>query len=419
MADVVEDLNVVAKEVFSKKPLPDLIPNGTKIQKAITFSQGEQLGKKFVETVRLAYPSGFTHAKGDGTAGAFSLKDSKGGTQARAELSASQIVLRDQMAYEDAAKCTGEEQAFARGTKYFFEGMQKAMRKRLETQMWHGSMGLGAISGAPATDGSNKVLTLLTSKFAAGHWVGMEGTKLDAYNGASQINTNAPLVIEECDIEARTITVSGNGTDLGNLADTHTLYFEGAYGNEMYGVHKLMTTDSKYGIDGGVYSLWKSGAYAMPASGPFSFKALKRAISTGVNKGLDEDVDFYLNPKAWDDVLDDIVAMRRTDKEEVGKVTIGAKEIEFNMQNGVVRLIPTFYCWEGYGYGLCGTGEAGYWKRIGAYDVSFKAPGFGDDIFMHLQSKAGVEARSYTHQTIMCDAPAKQLYVSGIVCSTD
>jgi hypothetical protein len=200
MADVVENLNVLAQEQFGKG-VPDLTPEGCKLQKLVNFNaKSPEMGLKYVQTVRLALPSGFTQALGDGSAGAFSLKDAVGGTQKRAEITGSQVLLKDQMSLEDAAKCASSGQAFVEGTSFFIKGIQKACRKRVEALLFHGGQGVGTISGTPVTSGSDKLITITTAQWAAGVFSGMEGMKLDAYNGSSQINTNAPLKLKSVDI---------------------------------------------------------------------------------------------------------------------------------------------------------------------------------------------------------------------------
>ncbi len=415
MADIVENLNDLAKEVFAEGGVPDLIPNGCKLQKAVEFKKTEMTGEKYSQAVRLAYPNGFTHALGDGTEGAFSLRGAKKGIQKKAEVQPTQIVLQDQMSYEDAGKIKKGKQAFIDGVGYVIEGMQMASRKRLETCLWYGGAGLGTISGAPATDGSNKVLTIAEAEWASLIWVGNEGMALDAYNGGSKINANADLVLEEVNVEERKLTVSGNATDLGNLADTHTLYFAGAKGKEMTGVHGILSnTGSLFGIDAGTYGLWKAAQKAL-SSQPLSFQAVKRVIGLGVSKGLEEDVDLYLNNQVWDDVVEDVAALRRTDKQDVKKIDIGHEEVVFHSQNGKVRLIPSGYVKIGYAYGL----TPRHWKRIGAKDITLNTPGFDDKMFFHLESKAGVEMRTYTNQAIFGFRPAANLYLSGITLSGD
>lgn len=413
MSDVVENLNVMAKEVFGEGGIPDLIPNGTKLQQKIPFSKKEALGKKFVQSVRTSYPTGFTHAAGNGTAGAFNLNDSIGGSQQRAEFNGYQTILRDQMSYEDAASVTGSKQAFVEGTKYFFEGLQESMRKRLESEFFYGAQGMGTVASV-GTSGSNKVITITTSQWASGIWIGNENMQLDAYNGATQINTNAPLVLVSTNPVGRQITVSGNATDLSALASGHTLYFRNAYGNEAMGIHGILAnTGSLFNIDASLCSLWGATQYS-PTLGALTFAKVKKAIALGVAKGLDEDVDLWLNPLTWDDVNSDIAALRRTDSKDVSKVEIGSEEIVYHSQNGKTRLIPSMFVKEGFAYGLTNP----HWKRIGAADVTFDTPGFGGKMFIHLQTKAGVESRAYTHQGIFCYKPGKQFLISNIVNTT-
>jgi hypothetical protein len=420
MADTAENLNLLAKEVFGKDGVPDLCPNGVYLQKEVTFDESEAMGLKFAQTVRLSYPNGFTNAKGDGTAGVFAFNNAKPGAQGRAELLGYQTLLRDQMSYEDAAKLQkGGAQSFAKGIPFFTDGLQKSMRKRIEAMLLHGGQGIGKITGSPSTvHTSNKLITIQTSEWAPFIWAGNEGMEIDAYNGASQINTNAPLVLVTSDPVARTIEVSGNATDLGNLATTHTLYYRGNYGAEMTGVHGILSnTGSLFNIDAGTYSMWKGTQYAPTTAGKLTFDKVKKAIAISVSRGLDEDCTLLVHPSTWDDLSTDIAALRKTDEKDVKKVDIGTEEIVYHSQNGLTKVVASGFMKEGYAYGLCN--PKAYWKRLGAADVSFTIPGMGSDqMFFNLPSNAGVEFRAYTHQAILCLAPAKQFLISNIVNST-
>ena len=413
MSDVVENLNDLAKEVYAEGKIPNLIPNGVKLQTKIKFKASEKTGDKYVEAVRLAYPNGFTHEVGDGTAGAFSLRGAKKGIQKKAEIQPYQLLLQDQMSYEDASKIAKGKQAFVDGVGYILEGMQISSRKRLEGLFFYGQSGIGVIDGTPDTDGSNRVITISEGEWASGFWVGNEGMTLDAYDGATLINENADLVLEEVNAEDRKITVSGNSTDLGNLADTHTLYFGGAKDKEMAGIHKILSnTGSLFNIDASVYSLWKSTQHSA-ASAPLTFQKTKKAISKAVNKGLEDDIEMFVNPESWDDIANDVAALRRTSGKDVKKVEVGHEEIVFHSQNGKISLVPSIYVKRAHSFGM----TLRHWKRIGSQDLSSKTPGFGDKLFFQLQDKAGVELRMYANQAIFCYCPAKQLYVNEIVPS--
>lgn len=417
MSDVVENLNTLAKEVFGDEGVPDLVPNMTKVQQRIGFSKKEALGLKFAQTVRLAYPNGFTHALGDGTAGAFTFNDSIGGTQARAELTGSQILLRDQMAYEDAAKCTGSKEAFKDGTKFFFEGLQSSMRKRLEVQLMYGAQGLGTSSSSSNVDTTHTAVTFTAATWLPGAWAGNEGMQVNWYNGASIVSSGADaiFVVQKVDNVNRKVTFTGTTTgitalDSGISGGARDVYYVGAYGAEMTGIRGILNnTGSLFGINATTYTLWGATQYA-PTAGALTFAKVKKAVAYAVGKGLDEDCVLFMNPSTWDDVNSDIAGLRRTNKDEVKKVDIGAEEIVYHSQNGKIELIPSIYVKEGESYGIIPK----FWKRMGAADVTFNTPGFGGEMFIHLQTKAGVESRVYTHQAVICLAPAKQFLISGI-----
>lgn len=405
MADVVENLNVMHKEVYPGG-VPDLIPAIAKIQNDIKFDKQEMLGSQYVQPVRLALPGGFTHALGDGTAGAFTLNDSKAGTQAKALVTGCQILLRDQMSYEDAAKATGGKKSFAEGTKFFYEGMQKSMRKRIEIELLYGNSGIGTLSAY--TSGTPSI-TITLSQWAPMIWTGCEGTEIDVMSGTSG-TVRGTVTIVSVDPETRIVTISGTVT--GATAND-VVYFKGGYGNEMSGIHKIMSnTGSLFNISAATYAQWKSSNLAV--TGALSFNAVKKAITKAVGKGLMEDIKLYVNHGGWDDIASDIASLRTLDKSEVKKVDIGAEEIVYHSQNGKVEIISHPMVKEGNAYGLV----AANWKRIGSADVVMGAPGFGGEPFFHLATKAGIEARSYTNQAIFSEMPATSFYISGIVNTT-
>jgi hypothetical protein len=405
MADVVEDLNAMHKRVYSKRRMPNLIPDIAKVQKLINFSEREKLGDKFVVGVRLAYPNGFTHAKGDGTAGAFNLNDAKAGTYKRAEMDPFQILLRDQMSYEDAGKAVKGERSFVNGVEAFYEGIQLSGRKRIETLCLYGGMGIGTVGSYTSGDPS---ITISLAEWAPQIWAGIEGAEIDIHNQATS-TVRGTVTIAGVDIENRKITLS---TTVAGTTANDIVRVKGGYGNEMPGIHYIQNnTGSLFGIDAAVYSLWKGTTHAV--GGAFSFQALKKGISKAVGKGLYGKLDLLLNPKAWDDLQTSIEALRVTSEKDVRKVTIGTEEIEYRSQNGITVIHSHPMVKEGYGHAIV----KGNWMRVGSVDFELGAPGFGGTPWFHLQSKAGVEARAYTNQGIICEKPAQNILFTGIVNS--
>lgn len=407
MANVAENLNALHKEVFNEGKVPNLIPDGCKLQKEIGFEKKDELGLKYVEAVRLAYPAGFTQALGDGTAGAYTLKDATSGTVKRAEVTAAQILLRDQLDYETCAKASEKgRKSFEAVSPFFYEGMTKAMRKRIEAQLFYGSMGIGVVQTYTGGDPS---IVISIGEFAPGLWSGLEGTKIDIMDGSTS-SVRGTVTISKVDTENRKLTLSATVT---NTAQGDVVYFEGGYATEMSGVHKILANNtSLFGIDAATYSLWKSTSHSV-GSAQLSYNAVKKGIAKAVGKGLDEDIMLFVSPGAWDDIGTDLASLRRTDRQEIKKLQIGAEMIEFYGQNGKVTLIPSIYVKNAYAYGICKP----YWKRLGAADVTFGVPGMGHEMFAQIPDKAGVEARAFTHQAIFSDAPAKNILFTGIVNS--
>lgn len=393
-------LNGIFKEVYADG-LKDLVPNGTKLQQKIKFvAKQKEMGNKYHQPVRLSLANGFTFA--GASAGAFTLNDAKAGTVKDAAIEGSQILLKEQIDYESAARASKSRNAFVDATGFMFEGMQISMRKKLEVELLYGAQGIGTVG---AYNGGTKVITVTTAEFAPGIWAGMEGMPVDIYNGASLIVSD---IVSAVDVDARTVTL----TTGGSVVAGHTIWFGGAKTNEMTGIHGILTNSgSLFGIDASAYSLWKGTSYS--ATGALTFNNVKAAVAKAVSKGLDDDIVLMVNPKAWDNMLTDLSSLRRIDKSDGMKYTIGANNIEFYSQAGKIEIMPSIYVKEGYAYGLVPDAV----KRLGACDISFQTPGMSDQIFLQIPTKAGYEVRCYTNQCVLIERPAACFVISGIVNS--
>lgn len=394
-------LNGIAKEVYADG-VKTLIPDGTKVQKMVPFSTKEKIGNYYHQPVLLSYEHGFTFASSG--AGAFSINDSVSSVMKDAQIQPSQILLKSQIDYETAARAAKGKNAFVDATSLMFESMQKSFRKRLEVQAIYGSAGLATVASL-----SSQVITLTTAEWASGIWMGMEGAAIDVYNQATSSVRQAGLVITSIDSDARTLTVTGTTT---GIVSGDTIYYAGAYGKEMTGIYKILTnTGSLFNVDASVYTLWKSSSYA---NGGVALTQAKvgAAVAKAVGKGLDDDLNLLVNPSTWNNLLTDQAALaRHTGKDIKMQVSNGSQEIEFYSQNGKISIIPSIYVKEGHSIGI----TPDNWKRLGAVDVSFKTPGYGEDIFLQIPTKAGFEVRAYTNQAMFCEAPAKNLLITGIV----
>lgn len=407
MADspnVLSSLNGIAKEVYADG-VKQLVPDGCKVQKQINFSAKEKsLGGYYHQPVLLAYEHGFTFAASG--AGAFNLNDSVASVMKDAQVQGSQILLKSQIDYELAARAAKGKNAFVDATSLVIESMQKSMRKRLEVQLMYGSSGIATVASL-----SSQVITITTAEFAAGIWAGMEGATIDVYQAATSTPRQSGLVVSSVDLDARTVTVTGTTT---GIVSGDTIYYGGAYGKEMAGIHKVLTnTGSLFNIDAAAYTLWKSTSYGA-GSAALTQAKVGAAVAQAVGKGLDNDLLLLVNPKTWNNLLTDQAALVRNRGSEIKSVVSnGSSNIELYSQNGKITIEPSIYVKEGHAFGL----SPENWKRIGAVDVSFKTPGYGEDMFLQMPTKAGFELRAYTNQAVFCEAPAKNLIITAITNS--
>ena len=411
--ETVASLNGLFKEVYSDG-IKDLVPAPLKLQKMVKFvEKAKQIGNIYHQPVLLAYPSGFTHQAGDGTAGAYALALGQPSTMKDAQVQGAQILLREYMDYETAARAAGGRNAFLDATSLMFENMQKAHRKRLETQLLYGAQGIGVVSSY-----SNPTITLTTAKFGPGIWAGSEGSKIAIMSGTSS-TIRGVGTISSVDLVNRTVTLSA---DVSGTTANDVIYWGGVdnagnnlsgYNKEMTGLHGILAnTGSLFNISASSYSLWAS-TVSSAGSAAATFNKVKAAVALAVAKGLDEDVVLLLNPKTWDNILSDLSALRRF-VEKQGKGTsyeIGSENIVFYAQNGKIELVSHPMVWEGYAYGI--TPDS--WKQLGASPFTFETPGYGGQIFTQLAENAGFEVRSYSHSAIFCEMPGRQFYINNIV----
>lgn len=325
-----------------------------------------------------------------------------------------QLVLRSVLSYQAAARAMGPgERAFEDATKFLVGNMMDSVSKKLEIELLHGQMGYGQVLNNEAA-AANVVVELVSAEFAPGIWAGAEGMKLDVVRSNALVptlsGTNA-ITVKSVDLTARTITV-----DLpAALVAGDTLMHKGAFGKEFAGIHKILSnTGTLFGIDASTYTLWKGSTFAPSSTSVLSFAILQQAISKGVEKGLDSDVMVLVNPGHWDDLLTEQAALRMYDSSyKSDSAENGAKTIKFHSQNGMVEIVPSIYCKEGYAIVMC----VEDWARIGSTDITFRRPGQGDNFFRELEDHAGFELRCYTDQALFCAKPGRSVLISNLKVS--
>lgn len=402
-ANTLDTLNGLFKEVYAKD-LVDLIPDGVKLLQKIPFAKREAtLGNFYHQPVVLGLEHGVTFAgSGDD---AFSLNDAVPGQLKDATVRGTQLVLRSVMGYASASRSAdGGAKAFKQATKFLVGNMLRSVTKKLEIEMLYGQVGYAtlAVNGV-----ASNTITIPASEWAPGIWAGAEKMPIEQRTSGGTLVKSMNVV--SVDFDARTILVDGVA---GTITAGDILWHKGAYGNEFAGIHKIITnTGTIFGIDAAQYTLFKGNTYSA-GSAALSFAKVQEAIAKAVEKGLDNDVMVVVNPASWSDLLTDQAALRMYDSSySPSQMENGAKELKFHSQNGMVEIVPSIYCKQGFAY-IISTDEM---MRIGSSDVTFKRPGKGDEFFRELENHAGYELRCYTDQALFCHSPGKNVLISNIV----
>jgi len=407
------------KEVYGDK-VENLVPECAKLVKLVKFEGREkELGNKYHQPVKVAESHGFTYAAP--AAGAFLLNDHIAMTLKDATVDGYQLLLRDAIDYEAAAKASGGKKAFAKATSMIVKHMVESMTKRLEIEMFYGGTNLGVIGAIAGGDATFRTITISAATMAPGIWAGSENAQLNVYSHVGVlVSTGADAVFEitSVDIDERKLVLTGTAQGITDLAaavgaGACTLHWKGSKNNQMSGLDKILTNaGSLFGIDASAYNLWKSNKLTM--SGQLSMAKILRAVSRAVNRGLDESVVCFVNPYTWQDLHADQAALRVFDSSyKPSQGESGVEKIVYHGQNGKIEIMS---------HSVVKAGEAFILPlkkviRIGAQDVSFKFPGFGEQVFFPLPSNAGYEMRLYTDQALFINAPAKCVKVEGIVNS--
>lgn len=401
-ANTLDTLNGLFKEVYAKD-LEDLIPDGVKLLNRIPFAKKDaSLGNFYHQPVVLGMEHGVTFA-GSGE-DAFNLNAPVAGQIKDATVRGTQMVLRSVVGYASASRSAeGGAKAFKSATKFLVGNMLRSVTKKLEIELLYGQMGYGTVSAVSGT-----LITITTAEWAPGIWGGAEGMPIEIRDSTGA-TSRGESVIASVDFDNKQLTLQ---SAVAGVVATDVIWHKGAYANEFAGIHKIITnTGSLFGIDASQYTLWKGNSFSAGAAA-LSFQKLQDAVARSVEKGLDSDVMVLVNPRSWADLLNDQAALRQYDSSySSAKAENGSKEIKFHGQNGMIEIVPSIYCKEGYAYVL----SMDEFMRIGSTDVTFKRPGKGDEFFRDLENSAGYELRLYCDQALFSHAPGRNCLINNIV----
>jgi len=401
------------KEIYGTD-IKDLAPNTLKLTRRIGYEYAEALGNKYHQPVDLSMEHGVTYA----AAGAanITLLDPVAGQMEDAQVNGAQVFARSRVDYESIYKANqAGKKAFAQATQHIVKRLTRAASKRLEISTLHGRRGIGTL-GTVTGSGTTRTWVISAASWAAGIWGGSKNMTLDVFAAnytGTKVNANAKVVVTAVDIATRTITVSGNATDLTAIVAGMQIFPETASPtNEFAGIDAIVrNTGTLFNIDAAAYELWKG--HVVGSVGRISMSSVLQGVARAVEMGLEDDVLCVVSPKAFEVLNDDVAALRRYDDSyEVKEGVNGVENIRYHGQSGTVEIMPHLFQKDGQAHII----PPSQWKRIGATDLTFITRGANGEekLILELPNSPSSEMRCYFNGAYFCEAPAHSVVLDGI-----
>lgn len=428
---VTGDLNSLYKVAYASG-IEDLIPPTGKISKRVPFVSAEMMnGKYYEQPVILTAESGFTYSLD--TQSAYTLNDAIGMQMQSAQVPGADIVLDSAVGYNQAARASHSKTSFKSVMSTKFENMLKSSEKRVEIGAIHGQVYIGTTSTQAVATTNPLAIVLDRSHWSTGIWAGSENSQVVFVKSSDNtaVDSLNSFTVSKVDIENRTLYISaGTQGTPGSLVALEAaveaygcnIHFYGSVSGsagtfafaEMAGLKKIITnTGTLFNISAADYDLWKGNTVA--TTGQLTLSKIFAAASRAVQRGLDGDAYVMVNPTSWADLSSNAAALRRFDGSYSRKKSVnGSRELEFEFENGVLKV---------FSYNLCMEGDCIIWPedkaiRVGARPLGLNDPTRPqDEIFFTIPGKAGVGLRAYTNQAIFLEAPAQAVLINGIVPS--
>lgn len=404
------------KRVYAKGVL-QLIPEAMWFQKSseIQFIQEKKLGDSYEQPIESSLEQGMTYGGSDGSA--FALETAVSSESGNARVKGSEMVLRGRISKAALARSTTSEAAFVRGSRKKVEGMTKSHAKRLEIELMHGLSDTGIGVCASQTGSSTTRAWVLTdATWSAGIWAGMKNAVLEVRNSANsyaKLNSNADVLVTGVNLTTKTVSVSGNSSDLTAIdaaITTAVLYFKGSYTNGITGLDKIATTSSGNLFSLAVSDLWKSSTYAV--SGNPTMTKILEAMNQGFELGMEDDCVLVLPGKAYNKLNLNESALRKYDVSySKKKLANGSEQLVFIGHAGEVTFQVHRFCKDGEAFLF----PKAKMKRIGAYDGINFDDGVENSPMLHrVEGYNGFEIRSYSDQALFCEQPSALVKLTGL-----
>lgn len=406
------------KNRYGKKN--DALPLVAKIQEAIPFSSRAKTGRNYVEPVKLTSSHGLTIKGGSSRGTVYAYESAVSPEMDEVEISGCEITLRDRIAIGAVAAAMGGDTSYGPIVDETVMELMRSHRAYLEIFMLYGQSSIGTITGTPSTSGSNKVCTITDATWAPGIWARGENMRVDVYSavGGTQRSNAATMVVEAIDFTNRTVELSGDAGDLGDIASGDVIIIRGADGatGMFTGIDKVVTnTGSLHGIDAATYSLWRGNHKALSSAVPLTMGVLHAATAEAVDRGLEGAFSWFVPTRSWQNLADNESALRRYADQNGKEYKTGASKLSFIGANGAAMDIIPHPCvkW-GEAFGL----TPDEWVRGGESDLVDSLPGTPkDQFFHHVEGYSALDVLNYSSQFLFCRKPSRQVKISNLLPS--
>lgn len=402
------------KQIYGETVI-NLVPDSYRIQKALDFKYAEALGDKFNQPVDLTSEHGITYAAAGEEP---TLEQPTAGQSQNAQVDGAQIYARSRVNYEamDKASAAGPK-AFLAATAMVVRRLTKAAGKSLEISLLHGRRGRGAIESIGGS-GTTRTWVITEASWAAGIWAGSVNMRLDVFAAdytGSKINSNAAVIVTAVDMSTRTLSVSGNATDLTNsLVGMHLFQRTGSPTTEMAGIDAIIrNTGTLFNISAASYELWKGNVVS--SVGAISMNVVLDGVRRAAELGLEDDTLCVLSPKAFQVLNTDVAALRKYDSSySVKEGKNGVQEIQYYGQCGLTTIVPHLFQKNGQAHII----SPKEWRRIGAKDLGFiTRHGTNEKLILEVADSPASEMRCSFNGAAFCEAPAHAVVLDGITYS--
>ena len=427
MADAASTLTTAngwAKEIFGDVQRLSL-PKSAKASKRIKFNAKKKLGKALEYPVWLSSEGGFTEGPGS------TLNEARTAISKEASLEGNQTTLRGLIDIDALASQMNDKDSFG---NYLTEHMLQSKRsfaRRLETNVVYGGAPIATFTGAGSLSGASTTRTIvIPDAYWAPHiFLGAATHQFDVYLSTAKVNALAAVEITSVNLNTRTLVVSGNSTDLGDLdtawnsgAGVIDMYWRGAYSLTMKGLYTIGSTTSSTtyaGINHATYPDAWQGSQVAVGSVKFDWNKLNAGLDMAAGKGCECGLIVQVSLKTWCNLLEDISALRVFDSSYKAKEgEFGVESIKFHGVTGQPVIVePSGFVKRGHVIGFPNTDDedfADLAERVGASDITIMHPNGKGEMMVQVPNSNFFETKFWTKQAVRVN-PRDLIVWTGIV----